>query len=235
VAGVVETAAPEGGPPAGARVVGLADQGGWSELVPVPVERLAVLPDRVSFEQAACLPVAGLTALRALRTLGDVLGRELLVTGAGGGVGNIAVQLARDAGAFVTGLARRPRDIAGVRWVSELDESVRFARVIDGLGGAVLQSALAHLSPHAHVVFYGGGEPLQLSLAALRGTPAKIEALFVYQASGRFDDDLATLARFVALGRVVPRIDRVVPIANVNEALAALSAGGIDGKIVMTR
>src|SRR4051812_38635123 len=76
VAGVVARAAADGsGPPAGARVVGIADGGGWSERVPVPSHRIAVLPDGARFEDAAALPVAGLTALRALREAGPLLGR----------------------------------------------------------------------------------------------------------------------------------------------------------------
>ena len=235
VAGVVEAAAPDGGPVAGTRVVGLAEGGAWSEFVAVPLERLAVLPDGVDFVQAACLPVAGLTALRALRALGEVVGRELLVTGAAGGVGNLAVQLARDAGASVTALARRSLPFEGVRVVTALDDAARFDRVIDGVGGAVLGDVFGHLQAHAKVVFYAGGEPAPLGLGTLRGSPATVEALFVYQAPGRFDDDLATLVRFVSLGRLTPRVDRVVSIDAVNDALAALQAGGIDGKIVLTR
>jgi NADPH:quinone reductase-like Zn-dependent oxidoreductase len=215
--------------------VGLADGGAWSEFVAVPVERIAALPEGVDFVQAACLPVAGLTALRALRALADVAGRELLVTGAAGGVGNVAVQLARDAGAFVTALVRRAVAQAGVRVITAFDDAVRFERVIDGVGGAVLGAALGHLRPHAKVVFYGGAEPTPIGLATLKGSPATIEVLFVYSAPGRFDEDLAALARFVSVGRLTPRVDRVVPIDAVNEALLALNAGGIEGKIVLTR
>src|SRR3954451_10865192 len=94
VAGVVARAAADGsGPPEGTRVVGIADGGGWSELAPIPAHRVAPLPDDVSFADAAALPVAGLTALRALREAGPLLGHRLLVTGATGGVGSFAVQL----------------------------------------------------------------------------------------------------------------------------------------------
>src|SRR3954471_11820714 len=109
VAGVVARAAGDGsGPPEGTRVVGVADGGGWSELVAVPSHRVAALPDSVDFADAAALPVAGLTALRALREAGPLLGRRLLVTGATGGVGSFAVQLGAAAGAHVTALVRRP-------------------------------------------------------------------------------------------------------------------------------
>src|ERR1700742_1440183 len=99
VAGVVSRPAGDGtGPPQGTRVVGIADGGGWSELVAVPAHRVAPLPDATSFADAAALPVAGLTALRALREAGPLLGRRLLVAGATGGLGSFAVQLRVAAG-----------------------------------------------------------------------------------------------------------------------------------------
>jgi NADPH:quinone reductase len=119
VAGVVAAAAADGsGPPVGTRVVGLADQGGWSERVAVPTHRVAPLPEAVAFPQAAALPVAGLTALRALRTGAPLLGRRVLVTGASGGVGSFAVQLALAAGAQVTAhTAAPPGPGSCARWV----------------------------------------------------------------------------------------------------------------------
>lgn len=230
VAGTVEAAAPDGGPGAGTRVVGLADGGTWSELAAVPVDRLAPLPDGVSFEQAACLGVAGLTPLRALRALGDVVGRELLVTGVSGGTGNIAAQLALAAGATVTGLARTAFDLAaGVRVVTALDGRL-YDRVIDTVGGETLNAAMAHLRPHAKVTFFSGPAPVTFA----RG-PVTVEAIYVYQSPGRFDEDLATLAGLVAAGRLTPLIDRVLSFDAVNEALAALGKGGIRGKIVLVR
>src|SRR2546425_3546533 len=87
VGGVISQAAADGsGPTVGTRVVGIADQGGWSQRVTVPSHRVAAIPESVSFEEAAALPVAGLTALRALGTGGPLLGRRVLVTGASGGV-----------------------------------------------------------------------------------------------------------------------------------------------------
>src|SRR5450755_1158866 len=108
VAGVVRQPAADGsGPPPGARVVGFTPAGAWAELAAVRTNVLAELPDGITFEQAATLPVAGLTALLALEIGGFVLGKRVLVTGASGGVGRFAMQLATLAGAHVTGLARR--------------------------------------------------------------------------------------------------------------------------------
>ncbi|MGI8861045.1 MAG: alcohol dehydrogenase catalytic domain-containing protein, partial [Rubrobacteraceae bacterium] len=99
-AGVVLTAAADGsGPPAGTRVVGFAGVGAWAERVAIDTDQLAILPDDVDAGEAATLPAAATTALRALRGLGPVLGRRVLVTGASGGVGRFAVQLAAQAGA----------------------------------------------------------------------------------------------------------------------------------------
>jgi NADPH:quinone reductase len=229
VAGVVETAAPDGGPAAGTRVVGLADGGAWSEFVAVPVERLAPLPANVTYAQGACLGVAGLTPLRALRALGDVLGTELLVTGVSGGTGNIAAQLAVVAGANVTGLTRGDFALEGVRVVKALDERL-YDRVIDTVGGAALDAAMAHLRPFAKVTFFSGPAPVTFA----RG-PVTVEAIYVYQSPGRFDDDLATLARLVANGTLKPLIARTIPADQANDAVDALNAGGVRGKIVLTR
>ena len=235
VAGTIEVAATDGGPAKGTRVVGLVDNGSWSEYVAVPLDRLAVLPDNVDFAAAAALPVAGLTALRALRALGDVFGRRLLVTGVTGGSGNVAAQLAVAAGANVFGLVRHDFALDGVTIVRSLDGPQRYDRAIDTVAGDVLTAVLGKLTPHAKVVFFSGGPPAQLSLGAFAGVPATVEALYVYSAPGRFDEDLATLAQAVSTGKLRPLIDRRVPMAQVNEALAALNAGGIIGKVVLVR
>ena len=99
IAGVVLHQAANGeGPPAGTRVVALVDEFGWAERAAVPAHRMAVLPESVSFSGAASLPVAGLTALRTLCFGGPLIGRRVLITGASGGVGTIAVQIAARSG-----------------------------------------------------------------------------------------------------------------------------------------
>jgi NADPH:quinone reductase len=106
-AGVIERPAADGsGPREGARVVGLVDAGAWAQLAAIPTDQLAAIADEVSDAQAATLPTAGMTALRALEVAGLVLGKRVLVTGATGGVGRIAIQLARASGAHVSALVR---------------------------------------------------------------------------------------------------------------------------------
>jgi NADPH:quinone reductase-like Zn-dependent oxidoreductase len=109
-AGVVEHAAEGSGPPAGTRVVGLVKAGAWAQLAAIPTSWLAPVPDEVSDAQAATLPTAGMTALRSLEVAGLVLAKRVLVTGATGGVGRIAVQLAP-----ARPCERRPRQRSGAR------------------------------------------------------------------------------------------------------------------------
>ena len=119
----------------------------------IPSHRAAALPDSVSFTEAAPLPVAGLTALRALRTGGPLLGSRVLVTGASGGVGTFAVQLARIAGAVVTAQVSGPARSAAVsalgasEVITEIGaEAGPFQLVLDGVGGQVLTAAVRRLA-----------------------------------------------------------------------------------------
>jgi NADPH:quinone reductase-like Zn-dependent oxidoreductase len=158
VAGVVERAAADGtGPAAGTRVLGLLRKGAWAQLAAVPAGHLAAIPDAVSDAQAAALPTAGLTALRSLEVGGLLLGRRVLITGATGGVGRMAVQLARLSGADVTalardvGAAREPLTRLGAAEVVEkLDGD--FDVIVDAVGGATFGLAIEHLSPRGVVV-----------------------------------------------------------------------------------
>ncbi|MBV8777280.1 MAG: oxidoreductase, partial [Alphaproteobacteria bacterium] len=150
IAGVVLRQAADGsGPASGARVVCLTDWEGWAERAAVPSHRLAPLADHVSFGVAAALPVAGLTALRTLRHGAPLIGRRVLVTGAAGGVGNLAVQLAARSGARVTavvGNAKRAHVLDGLGAAEIVhrieDASGRFAVILESAGGASLAAAI---------------------------------------------------------------------------------------------
>src|ERR1700736_4891145 len=146
--GVLHAAADGRGPPAGTRVVGLTDQAGWAERAAVPSHRLAPLADNVSLAAAAALPVAGLTALRTLRHGAPLLGKRVLITGAAGGVGNLAVQLATRSGAkviAVVGDAERAKVVEGLG-ASEIVIGIeaaqgRFELILEAAGGASLKAA----------------------------------------------------------------------------------------------
>ena len=165
--GTIETAAADGsGPPVGSRVVGLLPNGAWAERVNCRSHAVGVLPEGCSDAQAATLPVAGLTALHALRQGGLLLGRKVLVDGATGGVGHLACQLAVAAGALVWGQVRRPgaeRQVAewtGGRVVTGGDLSAAqphgpFWLIVDSLGGPALAAALGMLQPNGTCVTLG--------------------------------------------------------------------------------
>jgi NADPH:quinone reductase-like Zn-dependent oxidoreductase len=248
VAGVVARAAADGsGAPEGTRVVGIADGGGWSERVLVPAHRVAALPDETSFEDAAALPVAGLTALRALREAGPLLGRRLLVTGATGGVGSFAVQLGAAAGAHVTALVSRPERADAARALGahavvtgdDLSEAGPFHAVLDGVGGPVLAAAIHALAPRGAVIAYGvAGGRAQTPLAFFdfgSGQLGRLVGFFVY-ATGEetFGEDLGALARLVADGRL--RVDRELTRdwGETRAALGALRDRAVTGKVVLT-
>src|SRR5436853_3945379 len=165
-AGVVETeAADSSGPKPGTRVVGILPSGAWAERVNCRTHAVAALPDAVSDAEAATLPVAGLTALHALRQGGLLLGRKVLVDGASGGVGHLACQLATAAGALVWGHVRREQHRAavaecGAQVVLGHDLSAAkphgpFWLIVDSLGASALGAALGMLQPNGTCVTLG--------------------------------------------------------------------------------
>jgi NADPH2:quinone reductase len=246
VAGIVARPAASGeGPPAGARVVGLVEGAAWAQRAAVPVARLAALDGAVSFEDAATLGLAGRTALRTVRLAGPLLGRDVLVLGAGGGVGQLVVQLAARAGGRVTAQLRHTtlaheRLPLGAERVIAADEPTEsaFDVVLDGVGGASLQRAVQAIRPRGTIVLYGATDPkpAQLTLLDFIGHEgARILTYFSY-ASGdeaSVGDDLAVLARLVAQGELRPMIATVVDWREADRALAALRSGGLAGKAVL--
>ncbi len=219
VSGVVLQGAADGsGPKPGTRVVGLMDWHGWAERAAVSVQRLAPLPDNVGFAAAAALPVAGLTALRTLRHGAPLLGRRVLITGAAGGVGNLAVQLAVRSGAQVTavvGRAERGTAMAPLG-VQEIVEDIakapgKYWHILESAGGASLKAALGLLEPRGTVVIFGNssGEETSLSFRDFgAANNSRIQSFHSF-ASGpeeAFAPDLGLLVSLVADGSLKPQI-----------------------------
>src|SRR5262249_38409864 len=160
-------------------------------------------PANVSFAQAATLPVAGLTALRTLRHGGALVGRRVLITGAAGGVGTLAVQIAAHSGAHVTAVVGSPERASGLRGLraNEVIEGVdkaqgRFALILESGGGASLSAAVKLVEPNGIVVVYGNSssQPTTISFADFRGAPnARIQSFsyFTSEPEERFAPDLA--------------------------------------------
>jgi NADPH2:quinone reductase len=241
VAGVVVAEAADGsGPRAGARVIGLAEQGAWSEFVAVRASRLAEVPDEVDLATAAALPMAGLTALRTVRRLGNLLGREVLVTGANGGVGRMQVRLAKLSGAVVTGLVREPAagTLADVT-VTTLADAGPFDAALDAIGGDVLKSVVGRLKPRADLVWFGSGsgQSSELSIYDFVGHEgASIHTYFSYaEDASRDADDLSLLLGLIAKQSITVEIASRWPLFDPAGAAQQLARGGTSGKIVLVR
>jgi NADPH2:quinone reductase len=206
---------------------------------------LAPLPDSISFEQAACLPVAGLTALRALETCGFLLGKRVAITGASGGVGRLAIQLARDAGAHVTAVARRPqglKEIGADEVVGHLaPEGEGFDAILDGIGGPTLGAAIQRVAPRGTVVSYAStvSEPVAYPTRALfgRSPGAKVYGLLIFDELRHTQSgasDLTRLAHRVAAGHLDIHISLQDSWREAGGAAQALLDGDITGKAVLT-
>ena len=219
ISGVVMRSAADGsGPKEGTRVVGIMDWHGWAERAAVPAHRLAALREQVSFAAAAALPVAGLTALRTLRHGAPLLGRRVLITGAAGGVGNLAIQLAVHSGAHVTavvGRKERGETIAALGTDAIIENiaqaSGKYHLILESAGGASLKAALGLLAPRGTIVIFGNssGEETSLSFRDFgAANNSRIQSFHSF-ASGfeeEFTPDLGLLASLVAEGALKPQI-----------------------------
>lgn len=219
ISGVIERAAANGsGPTKGTRVVALTDELGWAERVAVPTHRIVPLPDPVSFVQAATLPVAGLTALRCVRLGGALVGRRVLITGAAGGVGTLAIQIAACSGAHVTAVVGRAERAAGLNELGarEVVQGIenaagRFALILESGGGTSLTEAVRRIEPNGTVVVYGNSsaEPSTISFQDFRmAQNARIQSFFYFTSGPEelFAPDLSLLVSLIADGDLRPVI-----------------------------
>ena len=223
-AGAVEATAADGsGPKAGTRVVGILPSGAWAEQINCRSHAVAALPDAVSDAQASTLPVAGLTALHALRQGGMLLGRKVLVDGASGGVGHLACQLALAAGAIVWGHVRREEQRAQVaEWCGGrviVGRDLNAAKgegpywlILDSLGGAALSAAIGMLAPNGTCVTFGVSDSGNANVESRTffGTGgARLYGLTLFHelmSVERGGIGLALLAAEIAAGRLKPQI-----------------------------
>ena len=247
VVGTVTTrAADESGPDTGTRVVGIVDAGGWAERVAVPTHALAAIPDDVSDAAAAVLPIAGLTAWRALELGGLLLGSRVLVTGASGGVGRLAVQLAALAGAHVTAVVGRPERRSGLVKLGAHDVVVGidaatgpYDVILESVGGQSMRTASEILAPEGVLVSYGrsSGEDAAIDPYWFGGhSGARIEGLLVFTEVARRRLGTQQLERLLALmasGRLDPQVSRTASWSDPMPLVQALLDRRIDGKAVL--
>ena len=248
LAGVVDVAAANGsGPRVGTRVVGVVLEGAWAERVAVPANALAELPDKVTSSQAATFPVAGLTALHALAKGGVLLGRRVLITGATGGVGDFAVQLARLAGAHVTASVRRDDQVAVVRELGahdvivsdEIPASPKYDLIVDSVGGCTLGTALAALNRAGTCVTLGVSSSAEVTFNARDFFVAGRTTLyglylFTELLSEPASVGLRRLADYVVSGQLSPHISLERPWTEIAQVAQDLMSRRFPGKAVLT-
>lgn len=237
----------------GQRVVALVPEGGFAEVVYAHHENVAPIPDGITFETAAALPVAALTALRCIRDQAQLLpGQRLLITGAAGGVGTFAIQIAAEIGARVVGvvgdaqkaayaadLGAHETVVAG-RGSSLLDALAerRFEAILESAGGAWLAQAMKLLAPGGAIALFGNssGEPTTFEARDLFGNSGRIHGFFVFKtpAPRTVGHDLAAILDRVAAGKLRVPIDCTYPFEEAASAFAQLKARDVRGKIVLT-
>ena len=240
---ILRPAADGSGPPAGARVVALVEQGGWAERVAARTDRMAILADAVRVEDAAALPIPGLTALRALRRGGMILGKHVMITGATGIVGSLAIELAAAAGARVTAVGRKDAHAdlreRGAHETVETPTGAAgpFDLILESVGGATLRGAIERVAPHGAIVVYGNtsGDTTPVNFADFRRAQnARIESLFHFTAEppSAFAPDLAILAEMLARKTIAPPISGTHDWSALAPVIVALRSRRFRGKPV---
>lgn len=249
-AGIVEEPARDGSsPPKGARVFGFVLSGAWGQYVAVNSGLLAMLPDEVSFAQAAALPVAALTPLRAQRLAGDVKDQDVLITGTAGGVGRYACQLAARAGARVHAISRRPETGEllredGVELTAlypSMEKAVadrEYDYILETVGGASLGLALGALRRGGACVTCGNstGEPSTFETRDFyMKCDTRLHGLYLASAvlDGDAAPDLEDVAQMVADGTLRAPIGDQRPWTEIENAARDLKGQRIDGKIIL--
>ncbi len=220
--------------------------GAFAEYVCARENRLAPKPPNVSFEDAAAVPVAALTALQGLRDKGRIQrGQKVLVDGASGGVGTFAVQIAKSFGAEVTAVCSTTKvDTARSIGADHVMDYTREDFTQSGQRYDLILAANAHhsifdykraLTPKGIYVMAGGGglQMLQgMSLGPLLSLMGSKKMRFFLTKGSK--TDLVLLGDLLAAGKVVPVIDRRYPLSDVAEAIRYLEEGHARGKVVIT-
>ena len=226
--------------------------GAFAEYICATDKALALKPTNLTFEQAASIPVAGVTALQGLRDKGKLqAGQKVLINGASGGVGTFAVQLAKTMGAEVTGVCSG-RNVELVRSLGAdhvvdytkedfTKSAQRYDLIIDNVGNRSVLEYTSVLNPQGKLVMIGGGGPEDQGFIGPLINPLKMVALkrFVSQEVGSMlaqmnQKDLTFLADLIQTGKVTPVIDKTYPFSQLPEAMRYLETGRARGKVVVT-
>ncbi len=237
---------------AGKSLMAKAD-GAFAEYARTTESALALKPENVSFEEAAAVPIAALTALQGLRDKGKIrAGQKILINGAAGGVGTFAVQIAKAFGAEVTGVCSTPK-VGMVRSIGAdhvLDytredftkDGCRYDLIFDCIGNHSAFACRRAMKPNAVFVGVGGphgkllGATFRMLLAlfiAIVLSPFASRKLVIFMAKVN-QQDLNTLRNLMRTGKVKPVIDSVYPLSKAADAFRHLDEGHAAGKVVIT-
>jgi NADPH:quinone reductase-like Zn-dependent oxidoreductase len=224
--------------------------GSFAEYVSVRTDKLAPKPSNLSFEEAAAVPISGLTALQAVRDHGAVeAGQKVLIVGASGGVGSFAVQIAKAFGAEVTGVSSTAKvDLVrslGADHVIDYtredfaDGQHRYDVILDIGGNRRLSHLRQALTPKGRLVIVGGETEGRWLGGTDRQLRAKLLSVFISQKLGTFiasenAADLVAVRELIDAGKIKPAIDRTYPLSEVATAIRDLIDGRVRGKIVIT-
>lgn len=229
--------------------------GAFAEYVSVPEDALALKPANVTFEQAAAVPTSGLILLLNLRDGTQVkLGQKVLINGAGGGVGTLAVQIAKAHGAEVTGVDSTEkldmlRSIGADQVIDYTQEdftqsSERYDLIVDIPGNHSLSECRRALTTKGTYVLIGhdhfgksghfflGSLPRFLKLMVMSPFVSQLPDLSFSLPSKK--DSMAVLREFIEDGKIIPVVDRTFPLNEVPEAIRYLQEGHARGKVIIT-
>ncbi|WBB81243.1 NAD(P)-dependent alcohol dehydrogenase [Micromonospora sp. WMMD882] len=228
--------------------------GSFAEYARTTADLLVPRPATLTAVQAAAVPMAAVTALRGIRTVGRAqAGQRILVNGAGGGIGTFAVQLAAALGADVTGVcSARNADLVrslGARHVVDYarddftDHRGRYDLILDNVGNHPLGRLRRALTPTGTLVANGGGTPgrvfgavtAMLRVAATdRFARQRLRVLLPATPAGPAQEDLRAVTALVDAGTLTPVVDRTYPLADAAEAVRHVERGHARGKVVIT-
>jgi NADPH:quinone reductase-like Zn-dependent oxidoreductase len=237
---VVQAAADGTGPAVGERIVAFG-AGAWGQRAAFGTDSVAVVPNGLDLAEAAALPLVGITALRTLRAAGSLLGRRVLVTGASGGVGRLAVQLAHRGGAYViasVGSAQRGKGLTalGAHEVAiGLDEvNAPVDVVLDNVGGTHLVAAWNLLKPGGILqsIGWASGEPAVFPPNSIF-THGLAKTIQSFGDASNPGPDLTTLVDLAASGAITAQVGWRGSWTRLGEAIAALLGRRVNGKAVI--
>lgn len=216
----------------------------FAEYASVAEEKLALIPANFSFEQAAAIPTAAVTALKGLRDIGKILpGMKVLINGASGGVGTFAVQIAKAYGAEVTGVcSTRNMDLVrslGADFVIDYSQEdfthgqKRYDLILDNVASHSFSEMIRVLTPEGKVVPNSGHAGMGYVFKALLFSPfiRQLGSMYVSVANG---NDLRQIKEWLETGKVKPAIDRTYPLNKTPEAFRYLQKEHARGKVVIT-